>query len=153
MNTVELWPCCGQPQRPAVPTCTVKTVEIPGDAADEILPAVAYSPDYGGADQRCHDCGISRNGFHHPGCDMERCPKCEGQLISCGCLSDDAWNAWQRVKEENERLREQLRIATDQLQAFSDQGQERYPGEMGTFARDALIQISVEAQSTSVDRA
>lgn len=46
-------------------------------------------------------------------------------------------------RSANQRLREQLRIATDQLQAFSDQGCERYPGEMGTFAHDALIQMSV----------
>ena len=37
--------------------------------------------------ERCHDCNIV-NGFphyHHPGCDMERCPVCGGQLISCDC--------------------------------------------------------------------
>lgn len=48
-----------------------------------------------------------------------------------------------RVLDAIKRVCEQLRIATDQLQAFSDQGQERYPGEMGTFAHDALIQMSV----------
>jgi len=33
----------------------------------------------------CHDCGIEEGKFHHPGCDMERCPFCGGQLISCDC--------------------------------------------------------------------
>ena len=37
-------------------------------------------------DKRCHDCNVISGGFHHPGCDMEQCPKCGGQLISCGCL-------------------------------------------------------------------
>jgi hypothetical protein len=35
---------------------------------------------------RCHDCNVSGGGYHHPGCDMEECPRCGGQLISCGCL-------------------------------------------------------------------
>lgn len=38
---------------------------------------------------RCHDCNIKHGGHHHPGCDVERCPKCGGQLISCGCLDEE----------------------------------------------------------------
>lgn len=39
---------------------------------------------------RC-DCGIpAREGaLHHYGCDIERCPKCGGQIISCGCGKKD----------------------------------------------------------------
>lgn len=39
--------------------------------------------------ERCPDCGVSLGRVHHPGCDMEQCPKCQGQLISCGCLDKD----------------------------------------------------------------
>ena len=36
----------------------------------------------------CHDCNVEPGQKHHPGCDMERCPRCDGQLISCGCLDE-----------------------------------------------------------------
>lgn len=52
-------------------------------------PVIHYNQDYGGPDQRCHDCGVAFGGAHHPGCDLERCPKCKDQLITCGCLPDE----------------------------------------------------------------
>ncbi|MFX1294581.1 MAG: hypothetical protein ACFFD2_06985 [Promethearchaeota archaeon] len=41
--------------------------------------------------KRCHDCGImnKQGNFHHLGCDIERCPCCGLQLISCGCNVDE----------------------------------------------------------------
>ena len=33
----------------------------------------------------CHDCGAEEGQIHELGCDMECCPYCGGQLISCGC--------------------------------------------------------------------
>jgi len=37
--------------------------------------------------ETCHDCGVKNKAgnTHHAGCDIERCPKCGNQLISCGC--------------------------------------------------------------------
>jgi hypothetical protein len=36
-----------------------------------------------GAD--CPDCAVSSGEFHLQGCDMEQCPRCFGQAISCDC--------------------------------------------------------------------
>jgi hypothetical protein len=37
---------------------------------------------------RCGDCNVTRGSLHHLHCDMEECPKCAGQLIACGCVSE-----------------------------------------------------------------
>ena len=37
---------------------------------------------------RCGDCGVRPGGYHHLGCDMQRCPLCRGQLMSCECRFD-----------------------------------------------------------------
>ena len=41
--------------------------------------------DWGAADHPCGDCGARRDEYHVPGCDVERCPSCGGQMISCDC--------------------------------------------------------------------
>jgi hypothetical protein len=43
-----------------------------------------------GAELRpCRDCGVTKGQFHVPGCDVERCPSCDGQVITCRCPYDE----------------------------------------------------------------
>jgi hypothetical protein len=67
-------------------TCTANTVVefAPGDTS----PSIPYTQAGAAPTHRCHDCNVQIGGFHHPGCDMEECPRCYGQLISCGCIPD-----------------------------------------------------------------
>jgi hypothetical protein len=38
---------------------------------------------FGEPSGRCHDCNAPHGTIHHAGCDVERCPICDLQLIGC----------------------------------------------------------------------
>ncbi len=73
-------PDCGEKMIGSI-SCTKKVIEIGNKVYKR-------NTTYYDLNLRCHDCGIinKKGNVHHLGCDMERCPKCRGQLISCGCL-------------------------------------------------------------------
>jgi hypothetical protein len=41
--------------------------------------------------KNCHDCDVKPGELHKPGCDVERCPWCGHQIISCYCEGVDSW--------------------------------------------------------------
>ena len=68
-------------------SCTMDALHQKGRHFD--LPPYGAEPGRRANSDRCGDCGVSRGGWHHPGCDLQRCPVCGGQLLSCECSFDE----------------------------------------------------------------
>ena len=60
-----------------------------GTTGDPIKHGEEKRADWGRDGHRCHDCGAKVGHYHHPGCDVEECPGCGGQLIGCECVLYD----------------------------------------------------------------
>lgn len=89
------------------------TVLFPGDKE---IPSIPYGKEERGGiiehlPERCHDCNITLGGYHHPRCDVEECPECGCQLLSCGCLSEEQPD-FQKLTEEDAIEIIATRIAT-----------------------------------------
>jgi hypothetical protein len=65
-------------------SCTADTLIVQGQryARDRVRRPI-------GPAGRSADCGVTRGGYDHLGCDLEDCPACRRQLISCGCGWED----------------------------------------------------------------
>lgn len=74
--------------------CKLEMTQAEGCVSTPIVIAgVGYEPVRYGQErprwrprQRCGDCGTLPGGVHHHGCDLEQCPRCFGQSITCDCL-------------------------------------------------------------------
>jgi hypothetical protein len=64
-------------------------VKMPVKTIDGDLDPIPYGSETGYTrppeGHRCHDCDALPGHYHHPGCDMEECPRCHKQLIGCDC--------------------------------------------------------------------
>ena len=61
--------------------CTTTAYMLPG--GQRIVARIKYESFAG---ERCHDCNAQHGQYHHPGCDMEKCPICHGQAYGCDCF-------------------------------------------------------------------
>ena len=58
----------------------------------------------------CHDCHVKEGEYHIEGCDWERCPKCGGQYISCGCDDAETYGL-DRIRYGNEKPKATLNVS------------------------------------------
>jgi hypothetical protein len=66
-------------------------VSFKSDGRD--IPRIRYGSektDWNAGKIPCHDCRVLAGEFHVPSCDVEECPVCGEQLISCDCEFDDS---------------------------------------------------------------
>jgi hypothetical protein len=52
------------------------------------IPYGSEVDDWGAERRSCHDCGVRKGQLHVPGCDVEQCPRCSGQSLSCDCQDE-----------------------------------------------------------------
>lgn len=87
---------------------------------------LGHGPDseYVNASYQCEDCAVEFGELHIPYCDLEQCPICCGQLLSCKCIKDfwivsneDAFEPRnieleRKVKEERNTHMQRIRAST-----------------------------------------
>jgi len=80
-------PACGQDMRDA-DSCGGPLIQVAG----RVYERVRFGQESGNRWEEfdfCPECGVSHGGLHHPGCDIEECPRCRTQYLSCDCGDED----------------------------------------------------------------
>lgn len=78
---------CGQEMLDHVP-CSLERIVLVTGSYERFRYRARPVRNENGDRRTCGDCGVPSGSYHHPGCDMENCPRCRHQLISCGCWED-----------------------------------------------------------------
>lgn len=50
----------------------------------------------------CHDCAAVKGQYHCSGCDVEECPRCHGQFLSCECRTDEDIEYYEKLEEQED---------------------------------------------------
>lgn len=80
---------CGRETKIAT-SCAFSRLILGGESLDRVFYGAEPGERAAFRGIPCHDCGVRLGGYHHFGCDWERCPRCGGQLIFCGCTEEVA---------------------------------------------------------------
>jgi len=77
--------CCGKDMLKVDSCIKLPFVYEDGESLDPLKYGEDWVEEVGDLSERCHDCNCNKGNYHHRGCDMERCPRCQGQALSCDC--------------------------------------------------------------------
>lgn len=97
----------------------------------------------------CGDCGVTEGEIHESGCDMEVCPFCGGQLISCDCDIDGKGNEpFSDIFDEDiEAISRRLGVSRDEVltvqEALLDVQYEKWQNVLETKGRVPFIEYPI----------
>ena len=83
-------------------SCLEDPIVIDGEAYEPVR--YGTEPVYRGIDHPCGDCCAPVGGVHHHGCDVELCPRCGQQSISCECV----WDGEEEEEEDDDDWLEEI---------------------------------------------